>query len=172
VKLGVALLTAAALVGCVTAPAPRADLPWTQGRLLIKVDASNTRAASNTSTAFELRGDSTRGELRLLAPLGVSLASASWVPGSVQLSMPGSQRQFGSLDELSREVLGESLPLAALPDWLAGKPWPQAPHQLQTDGFSQLGWQVQTTRRAEGWIEARRPAPPAVWLRIKLDNPA
>jgi outer membrane lipoprotein LolB len=172
VRLGLtAGLLVAALAGCVTAPPPRADLPWTQGRLLVKVDATPTRAASNASTAFELRGDSTRGDLRLITPLGTSLANASWSPGQVQLYTPGSQRQFASLEELSQEVLGESLPLAALPDWLRGKPWPQAPHQTHAEGFEQLGWLVQTTRRPEGWIEARRSAAPAVWLRVKLDSP-
>jgi outer membrane lipoprotein LolB len=163
-------LLATLFAGCVTAPPSRADLPWTQGRLLVKVDASPSRAASTASTAFELRGDSTRGDLRLLSPLGTSLASASWSPGHVQLATPGSQRQFVSLDALSQEVLGESLPLAALPDWLRGRPWPQAAHENTAEGFEQLGWQVQTTGRTQGWIEARRSSPPAVWLRVKLDS--
>ena len=67
-------------------------------------------------------------------------------------------------------ALGESLPLAALPDWLAGRPWPGAPHTPGEAGFVQLGWQVSLARRSEGWIEARRAAPPAVLVRVKLDD--
>jgi outer membrane lipoprotein LolB len=81
------------------------------------------------------------------------------------------EQRFGDLDELSRRALGETLPLAALPDWLAGKPWPGAPHVKGDAGFEQLGWQVVLTRRGEGWIEARRDTPPAVVVRIKLDEP-
>ena len=172
------LLAAAALLatGCASTPPalglPIASTPWTTGRMSVRVDASEARVAQNVSAAFELRGDGAVGELRLLSPLGTRFAHARWAPGRVRLETPDGERAFESLDELSREALGEALPLAALPDWLTGRPWPGAAHATTTDGFEQLGWQVQLARRAEGFVEARRAAAPAVQLRIKLDNPA
>lgn len=137
----------------------------------VRVDASPLRVAQNISAAFELRGDGEVGELRLVSALGTSLAHARWAPGQVRLETADGERSFDNLDELSRQALGEALPLAALPDWLAGRPWQGAAHTAAADGFEQLGWQVQLVRRAEGFIEARRAAAPAVQLRIKLDTP-
>jgi hypothetical protein len=79
-------------------------------------------------------------------------------------------REYPSLDALSQQALGEVLPLAALPDWLAGRPWSQASHQPTQAGFEQLGWQVSLARRAEGLVEAERRAPPVILLRARLDT--
>lgn len=147
-------------------------MPWTTGRMSLRVDATPARVAQNLSAAFELRGDGQAGELRLVTPLGTSLAHARWSPGQVRLDTADGERSFASLDELAREALGEALPLAALPSWLAGRPWPGADHTAAADGFEQLGWQVQLARHSEGFVEARRAAAPAVLLRIKLESPA
>lgn len=138
----------------------------------VRVDASAARVAQNFSAAFELRGDGHTGELRLVSALGTSLAHARWAPGQAGLETPDGVRSFENLDELSRQALGEALPLAALPDWLAGRPWPGAAHTIAADGFEQLGWRVQLARRSEGYIDASRGTAPAVLLRIKLDAPA
>ena len=155
--------------GCATAP-PAAGGPWTTGRLSLRVDAVADQPAQSLSAAFELSGSSRGGELRLVSPLGTQLAAASWSPGTAILRTPVGERRFDSLDELARQALGERLPLAALPDWLAGRPWPGEPHRSLDDGFEQLGWRVQTLRLAEGFITAARAAPPAVQLRVKLDR--
>ena len=168
-----AVWVAALLAGC--ASAPPATLPgaaaWITGRLTVKVAATETQAAQAANAAFELRGDAAGGELHLNSPLGTRMASASWAPGSAVLTTAQGERHFAGLDELSREALGESLPLAALPDWLAGRPWPQAPHQVLAVGFEQLGWQVDLQRLDQGWVEAHRSAPPAVTLRARIDRP-
>jgi outer membrane lipoprotein LolB len=140
--------------------------------MLLRVDATATRASQGMSAGFELRGNGHIGELRLLSPLGTRLAEARWAPGVAVLNTPQGETQFGSLDELSRQALGEALPLAALPDWLAGRPWPDAPSTPETQGFEQLGWRIDLARQADGWIEARRAAPPAVELRVRLEPPA
>ncbi len=169
------LLATAAVVlaaGCATTPPPGpGELPWTSGRLSLRVDATPERMAQSVSAAFELRGAGERGELRLSSPLGTLMAEANWAPGQAVLRNTEGERRFASLDDLARQALGEPLPLAALPDWLAGRPWPEAPHQAQADGFAQLGWRVQTERLTEGWITAQRLAPPAVQLRVRLDRP-
>ena len=161
---------AAALLGACASPHQTDDAsPWTSGRLSVRIDASGAIAARSVSSAFELRGSAERGELRLISPLGTQMAAARWAPGQAVLATSEGEQSFASLDELSRAALGEALPLAALPDWLAGRPWASAAHQVRDDGFDQLGWRVLLTRRTEGWIEARRDAPPAVAVRVKLD---
>jgi outer membrane lipoprotein LolB len=124
------------------------------------------------SVAFELQGNGDNGELRLNSPLGTRLASARWSPGVAVLARSDGEQRFADLDELSRRALGENLPLAALPDWLAGRPWAGALHTPAATGFEQLGWHVELARRSEGWVEARRAAPPAVWVRVKLEESA
>ena len=164
------LLAAVLLVACAT-PQPQGGVgPWTTGRLSVRVDASGERAAQSLSAGFELQGNGAAGELRLNSPLGTRLVSALWAPGLAVLRTPEGERRFDNLDELSRQALGEALPLAALPDWLAGRPWAGAPHATIDNGFEQLGWQVLLARRAEGFVEARRAAPPVVQLRVRLDD--
>lgn len=175
-----AWLIAAAVVGllpgCASTPPapglPMAVASWITGRMSVRVDASPSSVAQNLSAGFELRGDGDNGELRVVSALGTSLAHARWSPGQARLETSDGDRSFDSLDDLSRQALGEALPLAALPDWLAGRPWAGAAHTVAGEGFEQLGWQVQLARRAEGFIEARRASAPAVLLRIKLDAPA
>ena len=160
-----------ALAGCATPPAPPDESPWTTGRLSLRVEASAERPQQSLSVAFELQGNGVRGELRLNSPLGTQLATARWASGRALLRTTDGEREFADLDDLSRQALGEALPLAALPDWLSGRPWSGAPHGAQPDGFEQLGWRVQTERQFEGWITARRERPPAVHLRVKLERP-
>ena len=162
---------AAVLSACATTPPSADGVPWTTGRLSLRADATPQQPAQSLSAAFELRGSGDAGELRLNSPLGTQLVAATWAPGQALLRTPEGERRFSSLEELSRQALGESLPLAALPDWLAARPWPAAAHTLNADGFEQQGWLVVTTRLAEGWVTAQRGAPPAVQLRVKLDRP-
>ena len=166
----VAVAAAWLLSGCASTPPPADGAPWTTGRLSLRADATAQQPAHSLSAAFELRGSGDSGELRLNSPLGTQLVAATWVPGLATLRTPQGERRFSSLDELSREALGEPLPLSALGDWLAGRPWPGAVHTLKSDGFEQLGWLVVTHRFSEGWISAQRLMPPAVRLRVKIDR--
>jgi outer membrane lipoprotein LolB len=164
------IVVATLLSACATPPPAPGEASWTSGRLSVRVDESAGQAAQSLNAAFELRGDGQSGELRLHSPLGLRLAQARWAPGLALLETPDGERRFDTLEELSRQALGEALPLAALPDWITGRPWPAAPHVVSAEGFEQLGWSVRLARRAEGWIEARRAAPPAVALRVRLDQ--
>ncbi len=156
------------LTACAT-PKPLGDPTYVSGRLSVRIDATSAQIAQSMTAGFELQGDGNSGELRLNSPLGTRVASARWAPGSAVLASSDGEQRFATLDALSRGALGEAMPLAALPDWLAGRPWPGAPHQSSADGFEQLGWQVQLTRRQQGFIEARRAAPPSVLVRVRLD---
>ena len=171
------MLTAAPwlLAACATRPQRPADAApsWKQGRLALRVDASAASLARSVSAGFELTGDEHQGELRLVSPLGTLVAEARWQPGNVTLKDGAGTRQFDDLTALSREALGEEVPLAALPHWLDGRPWPGAPSEpLPTGpGFAQAGWSVETGQLAgDGRLDARRDAAPAIHLRIQLDR--
>jgi outer membrane lipoprotein LolB len=175
----------AGLAGCAT-PVPSGEVLalTAAGRLSLRIDPHAGRPAQSLSAGFEWRGDGERGELTLLSPLGTQLAKARWAPGVAWLTSSEGEARFDNLDDLAERALGERVPLAAWPDWLAGRPWPHAPATLAasaapaapatsaTAGFEQLGWSVNLARHAEGRIEARRSAPPVVTVRIVLDAPA
>lgn len=160
-------LAAALAAGCATVPAPEDVL---SGRLSVRVDALGDQPARSLASAFELRGDAERGELKLTSPLGSVIALARWTPGEATLATPSSEARYTDLDALSRDALGESLPLRALPAWLRGRPWTGAPSTANGSGFEQLGWQIGLARQAEGWVEARRESPPAVTVRARLET--
>jgi outer membrane lipoprotein LolB len=141
------MLAAVLLVaGCA---APRPPVPagvqvWT-GRLALTVEQ---QASQSFSASFELKGAPEAGELTLFTPLGGTAAVLSWSPGTATMRSGNDVRQFASLEALAQEATGAPLPIAALFDWLAGKPTPVA------------GWEADVTQVADGRLRARRTAPP------------
>jgi outer membrane lipoprotein LolB len=108
--------------------------------------------------------------LRLFTPLGTQVALARWSAGDVRLLSSEGEARFATLEDLSRQVLGEALPLAALGDWLRGRPWPEVPAEpLPGGSFRQLGWEIVLSRRDDGHIRFTRAAPPQVTVRVVLD---
>ena len=156
------------LAACATPPRPPADLA---GRLAVRIEAFEGAQARSLTMQFELRGDALAGELRLSAPLGTTAARARWQPGGAELITPEATRSFADLDALAQVMLGEPLPLAALIDWLRGRPWPGAPSAATANGFDQLGWRVDLSRHDEGWVLAARERAPAVSVRARLEQP-
>jgi outer membrane lipoprotein LolB len=152
--------------GCTTPPRPAPELA---GRLLVSVDAHGGAPARSASTQFELRGDARAGELQLSTILGTTAGLAQWRPGSVGLTTGEGTRQFADLDALALNLFGETLPLTAMIDWLRGRPWPGAPDSATADGFEQLGWRIDLSRFAQGWVLAARDRAPALSVRVKLD---
>jgi outer membrane lipoprotein LolB len=168
-RAAVAWLLAATLVGCAsTPPTPEADL--ITGRMSLQLDGDGTQPVRSVGADFELRGDARQGALALSSPLGTTLAQASWRPGTAELVTGRGVERFADLDELAQRMLGESLPLAALFDWLRARPWPAVPSAPTDTGFEQLGWRVDLARHGEGIVVVHRPQPPAVTLRILLDR--
>ncbi|MFO1326494.1 MAG: lipoprotein insertase outer membrane protein LolB [Rubrivivax sp.] len=163
------LMLAAVLGGC--ASRPPAGEAWTSGRLALRVDAGAERAASAFSADFDLRGDDVQGELRLSSTIGTRIAQARWSASEALLDTGRGEQRYDDLESLSRDALGEVLPLRALPSWLAGRPWDRAPHEARAGGFDQLGWSVNLAGRAEGRIDAVRSAPPRVVVRVQLERP-
>ena len=134
------LLSACASVG----PAPPSG--WS-GKLGYRIDATSTQRAQAGSTLFELTGTAAAGSLRLTSPLGTLLADAQWSALGVSLKTERGEQAYATLEELG-QALGEALqgpplPLAALFDWLQGRPSTQAAHQVIEGGFLQLGWRVE-----------------------------
>jgi outer membrane lipoprotein LolB len=170
-----AVVTGAALVAaCTTVPPAPAAAPaeTLSGRLALRVEPVGNEAAHAISAAFDLRGNARAGTLGLSTPLGSMLAQARWSPAEVVLVTPRETRRFATLDALTREVLGESVPVEAWFDWLRGRPWPGAPSTPADapPGFRQLGWRVDLARFGEGTIAATREDPaPVVTVRIRLD---
>ena len=179
----VALAFTAFAAACTTVPpAPTAEASDVlSGRLALRVEPVANEAPRSVSAAFDLRGDSRAGSLGLSTPLGSMLAQARWSPAEVVLTTPRETRRFASLDELTREALGESVPIEAWFDWLRGRPWPGAPStpldvaaiapSEPPTGFRQLGWRVDLSQYPSGTIAATREAPaPIVTVRIRLDG--
>ncbi len=165
------LLCGALLAGCALRPPPP-PLAGERfaGRLAIKVDGHPERSSS---AGFELSGSADAGWLLLTTPLGTTAAKAVWQQGQAELESAGTTQRFDSLDALVQAAVGEDLPLAALFDWLRGRPWPGAASAARDDGvagFNQLSWQVDLSRQREGVVDALRRAPsPALNVRVRLD---
>jgi outer membrane lipoprotein LolB len=147
-------------------------LPDLAGRLSVRVEAGERTPSRSFSADFELRGDAERGELRLTGPLGATLAEVRWRPAGAELLDAQGSRSYPTLDALAQDLLGESLPMAALIAWLRGRPWSGATSRLRDDGFEQLGWRVGLATLAEGLVTASRDRAPAVTVRARLEQPS
>jgi len=159
------------LLGGCASVVPPGEPPPLAGRLAVSVAAHDSQAARSAGTQFELHGNAERGRLILTSPLGTTLARASWQPGAAEADTGRGVERHPSLDALAERLLGEALPLAALVEWLHGRAWAGSPSTPLPGGFEQLGWQIDTSRRAEGRLTASRAAPPAITVRALLDAP-
>jgi len=155
--MGVLTLTA-----CATRQPPPAapDLLFWSGRLALNIAS---QPPQSLSAGFELKSQPHSGELRLLSPLGSTLAQLLWVPGQASLEQGGQVWQETSLDALLIRLTGTALPMAALIDWLQARP-------TQVEG-----WQVDLSQLDQGklWIQST-PATtvsvqPQVTLRLMLE---
>lgn len=165
-----AALLALALAGCAqlpkAPPAPTSEARLS-GRISVTVAGDVHNRGTGGAASFELFGGPQAGRLELTSPLGALVARASWQPGRVTLQTPNDERSFDNLDALTRELLGEPVPVAALFDWMQARPWPAAAHQKTENGFEQLGWRIEPKLPS---LVAVRLAAPTVTLRAKLDT--
>jgi len=153
-RRGLLLAAAGLLAGCASVGRPEAEPVW-NGRLALQV---RSEPPQSFSAVFQLRGSPAHGLLSLSTPVGSTLAHLEWEPGRAVLRARGEVRDFPSIEALAQEATGTALPLAALFDWLAGRP-AEVP-----------GWQADLTRLGEGRLLARREQPPPqAELRIVLD---
>lgn len=153
--LGLALiLTACAQTPRVPTMPGEIRTQWS-GRLALKVESEPVQSFF---AAFDLRGNARTGELSLFSPLGSTLARMAWAPGDARLTWNGQQRQFDSIEALTREATGTELPITSLFQWLAG------------DATQAQGWSADLRNLGDGKLVATRTAPePAVEMRLILD---
>ncbi len=187
-RLATRLLTAAltlqvaALLGCTTPASllpssPQAGGVSLSGRISVRVEpgASGMATSAQSVTAqFELEGRPDDGLLNLSTPLGTRMAQARWLGERAELVGPDGRRQSGHLDILTREALGQSLPVGAMMSWLQGSPADgaaSAPLAPPDHGFTQMGWIINLNRWADRLIIATREDPDRIEVRVKLDAP-
>jgi outer membrane lipoprotein LolB len=106
--------------GCAT---PRmvavdANAYWS-GRMAIQV---LKEPPESLSAGFELQGSAQAGEMVLLSPIGTTLARLEWTPQGARLAQGQQQLESTSLQRLGARLTGTELPIAALFEWLAGRP--------------------------------------------------
>jgi outer membrane lipoprotein LolB len=150
-----ALLGAVALmlVGCATPrPGVPQDASYWSGRLALTV---HSEPPQSYSAGFELRGAPASGELQLTSPLGTVLASVHWSPQGAELRQGTRVTRRTSLDELTADLDGTPLPVAALFGWLQGQ------------SSEASGWTADLSRHTDGRVVARRLQPlPTAELRL------
>ena len=155
------LLSLSMLTACMHAPrtpAGSAQAEFWSGRLSLQV---HSEPVQSFSAGFELKGSPAQGELLLSSPLGNTLLAARWTPLEAVLEESGKTRRFSNIDALIEQSTGAALPVAALFDWLHGKPG------------QQQGWNADLGQLAQGRISAQRSKPlPRADLRMVLDRPA
>lgn len=149
-----AVLVATLLLGACAAPRPpgsASEDAWS-GRLALRLDSTPPQSFS---AGFDLRGSPQAGELQLSSPLGTTLASVRWSPQGAELRQGDRFEQRNSLDELTTEISGTALPVAALFGWLRG------------DSTAADGWTADLSQQPQGRITARRTTPlPSAELRL------
>lgn len=141
------------LAGCATSrpDAPRDTTFWS-GRMALTV---HSEPPQSYSAGFELRGAPTAGELQLSSPLGTVLASVRWSPQGAELRQGTQVTRRSSLDELTTDLGGTPLPVAALFGWLQGQ------------AADASGWSADLSRHPDGRVVARRLQPlPTAELRL------
>ncbi len=182
-------LLAAALGACASLPPPPAGHHYA-GRFSLAVTHGFDQAPGPREAwtgRFTLDVGAAGMALDLISPLGSTIARFETDPHEARLLVPqdgGVRVEHGSdARALSEQVLGWSLPMAGMPDWVEGRPAPERPYQPlpPQDGaerFEQDGWSVRVQAPVPGgpgrrlqMDRALSSAGPAVALRVVLDGP-
>ncbi len=177
------LLPLLAAAGCASLPAATGGTSYS-GRFALVV--SGTDRHESASGRFALTVDRSDVTLDLSTPLGTTVARVQAGPAGARLTVPsggGLRTEEGPDPEaLSLQVLGWTLPVAGIGDWIEGRPVRGRPYRLDRgdDGTSQLqqdGWTIRfEARGADGRprrLDMSRPQQgdaPAVSLRVVLDS--
>ena len=146
-----------------------------QGQLSIKLLAWQNLPAKGLSLGFFFSGHTDQGLLDLMTPLGTLMAQVGWHADEAWVVNQEGRQTYPDLDELSRQTLGEALPLRSLVHWMQGQPDPAQPSSLtdQTGVFEQAGWRIDTREFAEQRIQATRNASEqqrAIHIKVYLDR--
>jgi outer membrane lipoprotein LolB len=127
------------------------EASWS-GRLALRIDSTPPQSFS---AGFDLHGTPEAGELQLNSPLGTTVASVRWSGQGAELRQGQQIERRASLDELTSEMSGTALPVAAMFGWLRG------------DAAAADGWTVDLSQQPHGRVTARRTHPlPSAELRL------
>jgi len=153
------------------------------GRFALVVSGDSRQQAS--SGRFALTVDRSDVTLDLSTPLGTTVARVQSGPGGARVTVPtavGLRSESGpDPDALSLRLLGWTLPVSGIGDWIEGRPAQGRPYHLGSaeDGAALLeqdGWTIRFEPPAPGAriqrLDLSRPeqgAAPAVSLRVVLD---
>lgn len=154
-----AVFALSVLVGCATAPlVPRGEQPFD---LLGRVSVTYSGGAVTSNVRWEHAVD--RDEIWLMTPTGQTLAHVVDTPAGATLTR-ADQQQFraSSVEALTRNALGWTLPVSPLQYWVRGVPAPgAAPEALERDqqgrllSFNQNGWRVNLTYHDSGELAGK-----------------
>ncbi len=181
-------LVIAALSGCASlAPIEPATHVYS-GRFAATVGRGETREA--VSGRFTLAINPAGTTLDLASPLGNTLARVQTGAAGTVLTAPQADGSLAtwkgsSPDALAESVLGFSLPVSGLADWIAGRAVPDRPARLSPDSgraqrIEQDGWVIVIEDRFEETGAPRRltfdrradaSGGPSMRLRLVLDVP-
>lgn len=149
-------VTAWWLGGCATTNPPVGPL-WT-GRFALRVQSDPPQSAS---AGFELEGEPAAGTLRILSPLGQTLATARWSDQGATLIRGEEELRYATLNALTEALTGTALPVAPLFAWLRG------------EAVAADGWTVDLSAHEQRRLVAQRHHPlPAATLRLVFEAPA
>jgi outer membrane lipoprotein LolB len=150
----VAVAAAALLAACAAVPlAPRAPQPFDLvGRMLVTYSGGALTANTRWEHALE------QDQIWLMTPTGQTLAYiVDTKHGATLTSADQKQYRAGSVEALTRQALGWSLPLALMQYWVKGEPAPSSVPQgleqgadKQPRALTQNGWRVAFAYYEEG----------------------
>ena len=124
-----------------------------EGKLQLRVLRKEPESFSAT---FELSGAPHHGELRLISPIGHTLALVNWSAEEATLQEGTQTQTFATMDELTRVLTGAALPLPDLIAW------------LNQDGPPIQGWEIHANQqpRARRIVATRQTPEPELHLVI------
>jgi outer membrane lipoprotein LolB len=186
-----AALAALLLAGCATTSVPRAPFSAAapggalelHGRLSVKYTQNGE--PKSMSGKFDWKQTPQRTDVALSSPIGSTIATIAVTPDQAVLTESGKPpRSAPDIDTLSARILGWSLPVAGLRDWLqgqatdaGGKPFVASPANSEVttrDGWrlSFVSWQDGSNPPRPKRIDAERSATGQIEemsLRIVID---
>jgi outer membrane lipoprotein LolB len=168
---------------CASLPPPPAGVNYS-GRFALVVTGEDRH--ESVSGRFALTVDRSDVTLDLSTPLGTTVARVQSGPAGARVTVPsgaGLRTAEGRDPEaLSLQVLGWTLPVSGISDWIEGRPVPGRPYRFDPGeaGAAQLeqdGWTIHfpppgpdgRIRRLD-MSRPQQPDAPAVSLRVVLDQ--
>jgi outer membrane lipoprotein LolB len=174
---------AALVTACVSLPPAPSGISYT-GRFALVVNGDDRH--ETVSGRFALTVGRSDVTLDLSTPLGTTVARVQSGPTGARLTVPSAgglrTEQGPDAEALSLQVLGWTLPVSGISDWIEGRPAQGRPYRLDPGeaGVAQLeqdGWTIRFQPRGnDGHIRRldmsrpQQPDAPAVSLRVVLDQ--